>query len=85
MKHYFFPAIFLAAGALLATSCCDEKIIDEKPADKPDWYYSGGQLDTSYLFTTNAFEQPSEAVENQGMYQQFKNGEALFEKPFMAN
>lgn len=85
MKHYFFPAIFLAAGALLATSCSDEKIIDEKPADKPDWYYSGGQLGTSYLFTTNAFEQPSEAVENQGMYQQFKNGEALFEKPFMAN
>ena len=75
-------------AALLTVSCADEEIKDEpdKPgADKPEWYYSGGELGTSFLFTSNAFEQPSPAVEEQGFYQQFKNGEALFEKPFMAN
>ena len=85
-RLYMLPLAGLAA--LLTVSCADEEIKDEpdKPgADKPEWYYSGGELGTSFLFTSNAFEQPSPAVEEQGFYQQFKNGEALFEKPFMAN
>lgn len=78
-------AAFAAAGF---TSCSDETIInEEKPSgqEMPDWYYSGGELGTTPLSTTNAFEQPAPAVEQQGFYQSFKNGEALFEKPFMAN
>ncbi len=76
-----------AAAALMLGGCADEAIKDEpeKELQKPDWYYSGGKLGTSYIFTSNAFEQPAPAVEEQGFYQQFKNGEALFEKPFMAN
>lgn len=73
----------------LATACSDEEIKntpDPQPeSDKPEWYYAGGKLGTSELFTTNAFEQPAPAVDEQGFYQQFKNGEALFEKPFMTN
>lgn len=51
----------------------------------PEWYYTGGELGTTSLSTYNAYEQPTAAVENSGMYQSFKNGEALFEKPFMSN
>lgn len=51
----------------------------------PEWYYAGGELGTTHLATFNALEQPTAAVENAGMYQSFKNGEALFEKPFMSN
>lgn len=51
----------------------------------PEWYYAGGELGTTHLATFNALEQPTVAVENAGMYQSFKNGEALFEKPFMSN
>ena len=73
----------------LATACSDEEIKntpDPQPeSDKPEWYYAGGKLGTSELFTTNALEQPAPAVDEQGFYQQFKNGEALFEKPFMTN
>lgn len=71
----------------LLPACSDEEIKDEPAlkSDLPDWFYSGGELGTTLLSTTNVFEQPTAAVENQGLYQSFKNGEALFEKPFMAN
>lgn len=83
----FAYLMFASAAAVLTVSCSDdEKIEDEKPESRvPEWYYAGGELGTSAFFTSNAFEQPTAAVQNQGMYQQFKNGEALFEKPFMAN
>lgn len=48
----------------------------------PEWYYAGGELGTSYLFTMNALEQPSPAIENAGLIEEFKSGEQLFEKPF---
>lgn len=85
-------AIFsLMSGVLLVwgTSACsdDDKITDNTGNEEelPEWYYAGGQLGTSYLATANALEQPTPAVENAGMYQSFKNGEQLFEKPFMSN
>ncbi len=55
------------------------------PTELPDYYYTGGKLGTTFLSTYNAYEQPTEAVNNSGMYQSFKNGEALFEKVFMSN
>lgn len=77
----------LMASALWA--CSDDEITDNTSGngeqEKPQWYYAGGQLGTSYLATSNALEQPTPAVEDGGMYQQFKNGEAIFEKPFMSN
>jgi CxxC motif-containing protein (DUF1111 family) len=78
-------------ASMFALSSCSEKeeIVDDpslgQESELPDWYYAGGQLGTSYLATANALEQPTPAVENAGLYQQFKNGEALFEKPFMSN
>lgn len=78
-----------ALSALALASCSDdEKITNNDTPDtpeRPDWYYAGGKLGTTELATSNVFEQPTMAVENQGLYQSFKNGEAIFEKPFMTN
>lgn len=78
-----------ALSALALASCSDdEKITNNDAPDTPecpDWYYAGGKLGTTELATSNVFEQPTAAVENQGLYQSFKNGEAIFEKPFMTN
>lgn len=87
--NYLSAAVWCALP-LIGAACSDDNVInnnskDPEASEKPDWYYAGGQLGTSFLTTQNAFEQPSPAVENQGLYQSFKNGEALFEKPFMTN
>lgn len=73
-----------------AVSCSDDNVITDDPnpndgKDLPEWFYAGGQLGTTLLSTSNALEQPAPAVEEQGFFQSFKNGEAIFEKPFMAN
>ncbi len=81
--------VSILASCAALTGCSDSKIVDDDDKDKvselPEWYYAGGELGTSYLATSNALEQPTPAVEQSGMYQSFKNGEALFEKPFMSN
>ena len=78
-----------ALSALALASCSDDEKITNNDApdtpERPDWYYAGGKLGTTELATSNVFEQPTAAVENQGFYQSFKNGEAIFEKPFMTN
>lgn len=78
-----------ALSALALASCSDDEKITNNDApdtpERPEWYYAGGKLGTTELATSNVFEQPTAAVENQGLYQSFKNGEAIFEKPFMTN
>ena len=84
MKKFLFYATIL----LVLASCNPDDqggTTPDEPTEKPVWYYAGGELGTSYLFTSNALEQPTEAVNNAGMYLSFKNGEALFEKQFMSN
>lgn len=88
MKRYNILPIALPLIALMSACSDDEPINNEDEttdSSLPEWYYAGGELGTSYLATSNAFEQPTPAVENAGLYQSFKNGEALFEKPFMTN
>lgn len=70
------------------SACSDEQVTDTPQPDEsslPEWFYAGGELGTTLLSTTNVFEQPAPAIDEQGLYQAFKNGEALFEKTFMAN
>lgn len=81
-------SLTLAAFAAGLGACSDEVIKDEPGAAVdalPDWFFAGGELGTTLLSTSNAFEQPAPVIERQGLYQSFKNGEALFEKPFMTN
>lgn len=88
MRNYLILA-FLCAGFV---ACSDNDPAteptptpDPEVTQLPDWYYTGGELGTTHLATFNALEQPTVSIENAGMYQSFKNGEALFEKPFMSN
>lgn len=84
---------YLILGLLCVgfVGCSDDDTLGENTPSTdtvislPEWYYAGGELGTTHLATFNALEQPTAAVENAGMYQSFKNGEALFEKPFMSN
>ena len=80
--------LILAALSSFAVACSDDSTVEPTPAPEPeqpevvelpDWYYTGGELGTTHLATFNALEQPTASVENAGMYQSFKNGEALFE------
>lgn len=84
---YTNKILLFAATVVAFSACSDDNNItntDGTTDEKPDWYYTGGQLGTAYLTTANAYEQPTAVVEEK-FYQSFKNGEALFEKPFMTN
>lgn len=87
MKRYLYIPLF--AAALIAGGCSEEDL-PQKPDDsgqgeRPDWYYTGGELGTSFVTTSSAFEQPSKAVENGGFMASFKRGEQLFEKNYVTN
>lgn len=89
MKFHHF--MFVSAAMVAALTSCSDSDLDEpeinpgEEKEMPDWCYAGGELGTAFMATSNAYEQPTPAVENQGLYQSFKNGEALFEKPFVSN
>lgn len=86
MKTKTFHLIHFLCIASVMTACSDNEnqtstSNTSNNDEKPEWYYAGGQLGTSYLTTSNAFEQPTEPVESsEEMSQRFKNGEQLFEK-----
>lgn len=88
MKRSYLMTGMLVCVFVLA-SCHIEPGKGNEPANPdtelPDWYYTGGQLGTSFLFTSNAFEQPTPSVENGQWMESFKAGEALFEKQFVSN
>ena len=86
--RYILPLVIV----FVLLSCSDEDINNNPDNSEegingnlPQWYYSGGELGTTFLSTSNAFEQPTKVIQTEGMYQSFKNGEALFEKSFNSN
>lgn len=87
-QSYLLFALGLAAAPLLV-ACKDDEKGGEKPTEIPEavaeQFYSGGKLGTSFISTSAAYEQPTPAVENSGMFFSFNRGEKLFEKPFTAN
>lgn len=91
MKTKFLYLINSWFVASAITACSDNEnqyVPSDNPEnnEKPEWYYTGGQLGTAYLTTSNALEQPTEPIEaNEEMSQRFKNGEQLFEKMYMNN
>lgn len=87
MRRYRYIVLALLGACIVSCNDNENEVVPEQPSNEelPEWYYTGGELGTTHLSTFNAFEQPTLSVENNGMYQSFKNGEALFEKPFMSN
>ena len=85
---YLINSLFVASAI---TACSDNEnqyVPSDNPEnnEKPEWYYTGGQLGTAFLTTSNALKQPTEPIEaNEEMSQRFKNGEQLFEKMYMNN
>lgn len=86
-KSYLMTGMLVSVFAL--ASCHSDPSGQDEPTNEdtelPDWYYAGGQLGTSFLSTSNAYEQPTPSVENGNWMESFKAGEALFEKQFMSN
>ncbi len=87
-KNIILTGIFVIAS-LTIISCSDkndiispDEEIDESIAEQ---FYSGGKLGTSFISTSKAYEQPSPAVENTGMFLAFNRGEKFFEQPFTSN
>lgn len=88
MRKYL--AYAMSAVALVAMAACadDEKIGGNNGKEEvklPKWYYAGGELGTSFITTSAAFEQPTKAVERGGFLASFKRGEQLFEKNYVTN
>lgn len=83
---------YIAVAALSAMAMCgcsenDSPDPDPDPdvTEKPQWYYAGGELGTSYITTSACFEQPTKVIEDEGMLRSFKRGEQLFEKNYVSN
>lgn len=87
-RYYPYAMVVLAAGCLL-TACQDDEtaqVVPEGPEELPDWYYTGGQLGTSFITTQTAFEQPTAVVNADAvMTASFNRGEQFFEKPYNTN
>lgn len=84
INNYFL----LVSVCLAACSDNDEPIIDPEPEVDPtvaEQVYAGGELGTSFISSSKAYEQPTPAVNNNGMFLSFNRGEKMFEKPFTAN
>jgi len=77
--------------AVMLASCSDnDNSADQQPPQDEDLtiaeqVYSGGKLGTSFISSSKAYEQPTPAVTEGGMFQSFNRGEKMFEKPFTAN
>lgn len=87
-KYHYFPLLWgtlLISGSCLA-SCSDNNDYDPTENDEPrelsEEYYSGGRLGTTFNRTASAFEDPTPAVEEAGLFDSFKYGEYFFERSF---
>lgn len=78
--------IFAVASLAMLAACTDDPVSPDADGDReeiPDWVetetYSGGLLGTTFNVSASAFEDPTPAVENAGLVQEFKHGEMIFE------
>ena len=90
-KNNFYTVTLLLAGLSLI-ACQDDDVSRGTPEDGgesailPDWYYTGGELGTSFVTSQTAFEQPTPVVDaDPNMTDRFNRGEQLFEKPYTTN
>lgn len=86
MSKFIKVASMMAVGALcLLPSCCDDNYDPTKEgpaAELSDEWYAGGKLGTTFNRTASAYEDPTPAVEEAGMTDNFKYGEYFFERSF---
>ena len=86
--NLFLMMTATAAMTMLTAGCNDDPIAPDNtdPEPVPDWVevetYAGGELGTTFNVSASAFEDPTPAVENAGLVQDFKHGEMIFEHNF---
>lgn len=81
-------SIFSLSALFILPACSDDENIDTPEVEDPtiaEQFFAGGELGTSFISTSKAFEQPAPAVVQNGLFQSFNRGEKMFEKPFTAN
>ena len=87
MKKQYYLAAFLSIGMI--TACSDDEVKTDnpspspEPSELPDWYYTGGELGTTFNSSSTAFEDPTPVVDGDAdMTASFNRGEQFFEKPY---
>ncbi len=86
MENKWLILIFVAS--VLALQACDASSVGTEVVDNSalEWVetetYAGGELGTTFNVSASAFEDPTPAVENAGLVQQFKHGEMIFESNY---
>ena len=87
MKKQYYLAAFLSIGMI--TACSDDEMKTDnpspspEPSELPDWYYTGGELGTTFNSSSTAFEDPTPVVDGDAdMTASFNRGEQFFEKPY---
>ena len=90
MKKQYYLAAFLSIGMI--TACSDDEVKTDnpspspEPSELPDWYYTGGELGTTFNSASTAFEDPTPVVDaDADMTAAFNRGEQFFEKPYTSN
>ncbi len=76
---------FIMFGQLLVFSCEHGADVTGTKTVLADEWYPGGKLGTTFNSTASAYEQPSQAVENSGLLDDFRAGERLFENIFVTS
>ena len=71
--------------ALVTVALIGCKETPEEPTDKPEWYYTGGELGTTKNTSSMTFRQPTPATENAGLGTAFAQGDQIADKPFVTN
>ncbi|MBR6285891.1 MAG: hypothetical protein IKR18_02720 [Bacteroidaceae bacterium] len=89
IKH-IYQIMVVALGAATIVACSsdndipdpEKEVVDPSVAEQ---FYTGGQLGTSFVSSSKAYEQPTPAVNQSNMFLSFNRGEKMFEKPFTSN
>ena len=71
-------------------ACSDDEVGPDtptpEPQELPEWYYTGGELGTTFNSSSTAFEDPTPVVDADAtMTASFNRGEQFFEKPYTSN
>ena len=79
MKKSIYLMMTIAGRAF--TACNNPNQTPE--TDLPEWYYTGGELGTTFTTTTNCFRQPTPATSDAGLGIAFAEGDNIAEKDFI--
>lgn len=75
--------LMMTIVASLCFTACNNPQQRQVETDLPEWYYTGGELGTTFTTTTNAFRQPTPATSNAGLGVAFAEGDNIAEKDFI--